>query len=74
MPCIDDATARALAETRYMPLSYYLEIGKPEATDDKVVALEQVLPDHSLRAIPEDQWEKLEWLLTSTAIPQKKAA
>ena len=71
MPRINDATIRALAETRYMPLSYYLEIGQPEA---KAAAPVEVSPEDSSSTVPEDQWERLDWLLTATAIPQKKAA
>lgn len=70
MPRIDDVTARALAEVRYMPLSYYLEVGKPETS----VRREDVSLDVSVGAAPPDQWERLEWLLACTALPQKKAA
>jgi hypothetical protein len=83
MPRIDDATSRMLAEIRYMPLAYYLDFGKadpkPAQTEagsapGQPKALPQMAPDNDASLVPQDEWERLDWLLTCTALPAARAA
>jgi hypothetical protein len=57
MPRLDRASARALVESGYMPLSDYTEMFEPQ------FMLQQV-PSPS--TAPGDKWEQLEQLLIST--------
>ena len=57
MPQMDRDTARALVESGYMPLSQYAEMFEPQ------LMLQHVT---SPSTAPQDQWAKLEGLLSST--------
>jgi hypothetical protein len=62
MSKLDRASARALVESGYMPLSQYIEMFEP------YTMLQQVV---SPSTAPRDDWEKLERLLISTTFKLK---